>query len=1051
MLFLHHSNNLYTLLDILLQQLSTPSTAVLQAEQILVQNPGIKRWLQQQISRSSGIAANIEFPLPSRFIWEIFLSCFDDVDSLSAYDAEVLRWRLMSLFDQHAEDQRLNLLKEYLQQDETGLARFQLAERMASLFDQYLVYRADMIHRWESGQPTHSSTEAWQSYLWRLLRAQQTQPHRAELIQQLVELLSSDRLNSHQLPERLFVFGLSAMSPLYMNVLGAMGQLIDVHIFNLNPCQHYWGDIQSKKEQIKQGQSPLYENELLASLGKQGREYIDLFYDSSFDYVDNHQFVVSQPDSLLNRIKNDILQLGQQVDEFEFKDDLSIQIVSCYSELRELQVLHDRLLDMLASDETLQAHEIVVMCPDINTLAPYVEAVFAQQAEQKKIPFSISDYNVISSTPLLQAILDWLKLPTSRLTVNEILGWLELPALQRAYALDESKLETIRFWIRANHIHWGLDKDHKQSLGLGGSHLNSWRHGISRLLTAYIMNDEVELFDHQVASDCRMDNEEYRVLGQLQKLLDDLSDWSGRLGHPAGLKAWQSTINALIDNFLALDDEEEWLIKPLRDEVDSWQVQASQADFNEAVDATLIHQLLQNALSQGTAYQHYLTGGVNFCNLIPMRTLPFRVVCLIGMGDEFFPRRDIPLQLDLISSHPKKGDRSRREDDRYMFLQSLLSAQDAFYISYVGQDKKDDSSLEPSVVVSELIDHVEQSTGYRLPITKTSLQAFSRQNFERGSYDELWQITNSLIELQPFNQAIQQQSEKETCIQIEELISFYKNPARYFMQRRLNISLYEYETTIDDNETFALQPLQRHQLNKQLLDDLFDNGQVVRDKYLNSGELSAFNSGRLQFEDQHQQVSDIVRQISDHAEFTGHTYFDATIRLEHVELVGRVESYSDSGLLQFSQSKLKGSWIFSLWIQHCFLCASEQIEFSDLFYKDHNKISGFKPLSQHQAKQLLISLYEGFITGQQRILPFYVDTAFEYEKIKRNKGEEAALQKIITLWKGDDYNPFYEAEDIYRQTSLKNSACQTGHFPGEFLDLCSQFMQPLLANLRDIA
>lgn len=1059
MLFLHHSNKLQTLLDILLQLMPVSKTGraqtnVLQAEQILVQNPGMKRWLQQRISQSTGIAANIEFPLPSRFIWDIFLCYFDDVDSLSAYDAEILRWRLMTLLEQHADDRHLSILYSYLKQDETGMARFQLAAKLAALFDQYLVYRPQMIKGWEQNNGAHSPTEVWQAYLWRLLREQNAEPHRAELILRLIERLTSTHSEQDTLPERVFVFAISALSPLYMNVLGALGQLIDVHIFNLNPCQHYWGDIQSKKEQIKQGETPYTDNELLASLGKQGREYIDLFYDSPFDYIDNHQFMTLNPDTLLNRVKLDVLQLGQQASQFNVKDDQTIRIVSCYSELRELQVLQDSLLDMLVSDESLQAHEIVVMCPDINTLAPYIEAVFGQQAGHKKIPFSISDHNVLSSTPLLQAILDWIKLPTSRFSVNEVLGWLELSALQRAYALDETKLESIRFWIRSNHIHWGLDEVHKQKLGLDGSKLNTWRHGVSRLLTAYTMNDDIDLFGGQVASDCRMDNEEYRTLGQLQKLLDDLAGWSERLSYPARLHSWQTTINSMIDNLLVLDDEEEWLIKPLRDEIANWQNQATQADFNEDVDVTLIHQLLLNALSQGTTDHHYLTGGINFCNLIPMRTLPFRVVCLIGMGDEYFPRNEIPLHLDLLASHPQKGDRSRREDDRYMFLQSLLSAQDSFYVSYVGQDKKDDSSIEPSVVVTELIDHVEQSTGYRLPVIKTSLQAFSNKNFERGSYDELWQVPSNLTELQPFIQDIEQQPEKESILQLDELIAFYNNPARYFMQRRLNMSLYEYEKTIDDNETFALQPLQRYQLNKHLLDDLFDDREIIKEKYVNSGELSAFNSGLLQFEDQHRQVDDMARQISDHAEFCGRKYFDITIKLQGVELTGRVESYAETGFLQYSQSKLKGKLVFSLWIQHCFLCAGEQIGFSEFFYNDNNKnnkLSGFKLLSQCQAKQILTSLYDGFITGRQRALPFYIDTAFEYENLKYKKDEQAALQRIQTLWKGDDYNPFYEVEDIYLQTSLKNSHYSAENFPEEFFDLSTLYMQPLLDNLKDKA
>jgi exodeoxyribonuclease V gamma subunit len=727
--------------------------------------------------------------------------------------------------------------------------------------------------------------------------------------------------------------------------------------------------------------------------------------------------------------------------------------VSCYSELRELQVLHDRLLDMLDTDITLQAHDIVVMCPDINTLAPYVEAVFGQQDENKKIPFSISDNNEMSSSPLLQAILDWIRLPSSRLTANEVLSWLELPALQRRYDLDETAVETIRYWITSNHIHWGLDHTHKQKLGLadGTDSLNTWLHGISRLLTAYIMNDQVELFENRVASETVMSQADYQSLGQLQKFLDDLSIWSKRLSQVMELQQWQLHINELIDTFVKLDDEEEWLVKPLRDEVASWQQQVVQAEFDEALDGTLIHHILQNAISQGSAHHYYLSGGINFCNLIPMRTLPFKVVCLIGMGEDRFPRKEIPLQLDLISINPQKGDRSRREDDRYMFLQSLLSARDTLYISYVGQNKKDDSSIEPSVVVTELLDYIEQTMGGRIPLIKTALQAFSPKNFKQGSYSKQWQVDFEKISLKPFAQPIEI-ADLETAITIDELINFYKNPAKYFMQQRLNMSLNDYAEGIQDDEIFTLDPLQKYSLNAKLLTELFENGNVQRDRYLNSGELAELNSGVIQYEENYQQVNDDYLKVSTHTEFSGINFLDGNIKIEQVELSGRVASFSNKGLLQINQSRLKGKHIFSYWIQHCFLCALDEINFCEFYYKDQYKnvkLSGFQMVTVEQARVYLQQLIEGFNQGRNKALEFYVDTSYEYEIMLNKKNKDSAVEKIKSLWQPDDFNPFYEAEDIYLKTSLKNSPYNAENFSAEFFVNSSRYMSPLVENILE--
>ncbi|MDJ0832603.1 MAG: exodeoxyribonuclease V subunit gamma [Gammaproteobacteria bacterium] len=1047
MLHLHHSNKLTQLVEILLDQMGKQQLGVLEPEQILVQNPGIKRWLQQQISQRHALAANIEFPLPSRFIWDIFLDQFD-VEQLSAYDDEVLRWTLMQLLHEHRDDPKLKLLGPYLQQDEDGLASFQLAQKLAALFNQYLVYRPLLIEQWQQGQPAQDAVEAWQSHLWRLLRARQPQAHRAELIQRLIAGLQAGQADKNGLPRRVFVFAISAMSPLYMDVLAELGQQIDVHIFILNPCQHYWGDLEDRKQLIRQGETRVSDNELLASLGKQGRDYIDQFYERDYPCADTMAFVEIAGDSLLNRIQRQILNLEQDQQQQDFSTDRSIQITSCYSELRELQVLHDQLLSLLDQDPSLQPHDIVVMSPDINTLSPYIEAVFGEQPEHKRIPFSISDQDELASFPLFQAIVDWIGLANSRFTASELLAWLELPGVQRAYELDQDALEIIRHWITSTHIHWGYNQQHKLKLGLGDNEQNTWIQGINQLLTAYLLHEDVDIFAGQVAADSLVSNAELHALGNLHKFIDDLFHWSERLGQPLSLPQWQLQINYMLDRFLQLDDDEEWLVKTIRNQFSSWQQQGLLGGFNETISASLVQHMLTRAITESTAQHHYLSGGINFCNLIPMRTLPFSVVCLIGMGDEHFPRVEVPMQMDLIAMHPQKGDRSRREDDRYMFLQSLISAQDVFYISYVGNNKKDDSELEPSVVVAELIDHIEQTTGHIIPIRQTSLQAFSSNNYHHGSYADLW-LPNPGHQQQAFDQEIPAIA-KESNISLDELIGFYRNPIRYFMLKRLNLSLYDKSVMIDDDEPFTLDPLNRYRISHAMLDDLWQDRFISKEKYLNRGSLAQQHIGMLQFNELESRIGEIHQQINAHPGYDGSIIFQNSIDIETQLLDGRIHSYASKGLLQFTLSRLNGRQVFSWWIQHCFLCALEKIEFSEFLHRDGNgklKKIGFDLLPKAIARQQLEQLLAGYNQGSNRIWPLYPDSAFEYEKIRQQQGEDKAWSRLQSLWSGDSFARFAEAEDIYIQTSGNNA----GLFSDEFFQLSSSYMQPLLQSMVETA
>ncbi len=412
MLYLHHGNDIDLLKDELLAHLQTGNSRVFAAEQILVQNVGMKRWLQQQIADRYSIAGNIEFPLPSRFIWDLYQAQTGSAPAIDNYDRDVVRWVLFDLLSTHTSLTNQTALQAYLEQDDVGLARLQLAQKLADQFNQYQVYRPDMIMCWEQKRlRSPSADEAWQAELWQALRAALPQPHRAMLLQQMIERFEARQIDPSRLPSRLFVFALSALSPHYLQLLAALAMFIDIRVYIVNPCRHYWGDILSRKDQVRKGLPLQAENELLASLGTQGRDFIDQFYDLQIAVHEEGHFTDPGKNTVLQVLKSNLLDFTEQAWPRHQDKDSSIQVVSCYSALRELQVLHDYLLHQLNEDPKLQPHEIVVMCPDINTLAPYIDAVFGQQAAQNRIPFSVSDHDQNTVSPLLQALLEWVVLP----------------------------------------------------------------------------------------------------------------------------------------------------------------------------------------------------------------------------------------------------------------------------------------------------------------------------------------------------------------------------------------------------------------------------------------------------------------------------------------------------------------------------------------------------------------------------------------------------------------------------------------------------------------
>ena len=999
----------------------------------------MKRWLQQAVARELGIAAGLEFPLPSRFLWDLYQQQFDDPASLSSWDTVTLRWRLMRALEDIAGDPRFSVIAPYLNDDPEGMRRWQLAERLAGLFDQYQVYRPEMIEAWLNDEPPDQAHAAWQAGLMRRLNDEIGEPNRAQLLGQLVERFRAG--DGGDLPPRVSLFAISSLSRQHLEVFAALAQRTEVTLYHLNPCREFWGDIRSRRESLEQQGQAWSESELLASLGAQGREFIDLLYDVAPNAEDDHDFEIPQGDHLLAALQRQILTLEEPAEQ---NPDDSIRFVSCYSELRELQALHDQLLRLLAADESLQPHDIVVMHPQIDRIAPMIEAVFGQQPPQRRIPWSLSDHHRLETDPLLRLLIDWLGLPQSRFTASEILGWLEQPALQRRYDLNEEDIESIRFWVCELHIHWARDGRHRASMKLGSSDLYSWKRGLDRLLAAAVISDEAESFDGLPLPELLPGQDDLRRLGRLKALLDDLWQWRARLTDAARFEQWQARIGELIGTLLAPDDEDELRLQPLRELLDETAMQIGQTGFDRPLSAAWMQGFLQDGLRQQQSQHRYLSGGVTFSDLIPMRMLPFRVVCLLGMNDDDFPRREIPKQFDLIASGKRRpGDRSRRDDDRYLFLQALLSASDVFHVSWIGRDRRDDSEMEPSVVVRQLMDEIGRICGNPLPVRQEPLQAFSARNFSEGSFARSWWPDPQAEPPGRFARPLEPASEMQTAeIGLEALKRFFRNPAQYFLQQRLNMRLGIDQDQIEDDEAFELDGLQRWKLRQRQISALLQEKEPEPERFIEAGELPPGPAGRKLFDETLDECRELLQSLQDDADYSGPAPIDIDLQIDEWHVTGRIDSFAKDRLLNYSPGKANGRQLMAFWIEHCLINALRGPAQGRIYFLEGSARE--KPLvlcglDKEHALSLLKTMLDAWQQGQQMPLPFYPDSAWIYITEENKTGDDQqAWQKLLLKWEEDNY-PLREAQDDYILTAIKPDS-----LPDEELTVwASRLMQPL--------
>ncbi len=1102
---IYYSNLLETQKDILLYFMqNTPLTNPLDAETILVQSPGMEQWLNWQIAQAQGVAANINYPMPASFIWQLYRDNLPNVEEQSALQKDNLIWRLMRLLPELLPLPAFAPLRGYLQinndhdhreQDFLQLKTYQLAYKIADLFDQYLVYRPDWIRLWEGKDDTAvlaqfqqnsqkwtvfqqqiSEHLQWQACLWRAVIADIQQEnarlglasttvlHRANLHQAFLSLLAQKA--PENLPKRLFIFGISALPLAHLQTLQALSQYCDVHLFFTNGCQAYWGDVVDAKlwqkallrqrlhydknqtqqewqgkdwltaEQVENINSENSEitsydetlaqgNPLLAMWGKMGRDFLYLLTEmanaggENFHIQEIEAYVTPSDDTprtLLQQVQDSILHFAPNAPQsLQWQpNDESLTIHNCYSPMREVEALYDYLLRRFNNaDDPMFPKDVVVMVANIDAYTPYIQAVFGQN--EPHIPFAIADKSLTETDVVIANFLHLLALKESEFSAEEILAFLDVPTIRQRFGIQEDELEQIHFWVKNSGVRYGLSKEKNAAT----QNYNAWLAGLERLLLGFSLREQDGLWEGGLALD-GTDGMQEELAGKLAQFIHKLWHWQEFLTENHRIEEWQNALDTLITDFLDETQQGEvWRF--LSETFTNLREQVEKGDYQAPICAEVIAQKLNEALQiQGNNYRFTL-GKVNFCTLMPMRSVPFKVVCLLGMNDGEYPRVDVPNSFDLMQYHHQKGDRFRRDDDRYLFLEALLSAQDTLYISYVGRSIVDDSVKEPSVLVSQLLGYLvmnlspdqmrateSEKLWYSRLVREHAMNVFSAKNFQ-GDYPSF--ARNWLAMAQPtkpaeslpfldqnftensdlLEMALNQKTGTEIVIEWDRLLAFLQHPLKYFFEKQLGCYFDKQTARIAESENFALDNLSNYWLDQDLLTTMESHAspEDFWQKWTVKGVLPRGVFGELQRQENEKNVAEFMDFCNQNIPETTPAPQDISIPLSlainesttlNLRLVGYLADcvatpmgeifWQDKSLRSLDSPKR----IIQAWL--AYLCLLARSEFCEKLRPaliigktnkgfDYTQISLAEP-SADNAKALLQRYVSAFLLGQRQ-------------------------------------------------------------------------------------
>jgi exodeoxyribonuclease V gamma subunit len=1116
MLHLHFANRYEDLRDLLIAKLGGPRDDVFTPDQVIVPSAAVRRALTLALADREGVCANVEFMFLARWLWRQVARVVPGVAAESPFDPAALAWRVYGAFSDADFVAAQPRLAGYLQRaGADDVMRYELAVRTAALLEQYVTYRTDWLAQWQGGRhialpetgDAAQADERWQAALWqRIARELELDAvHPAVLMIQALERGGAGLARSSGLPKSVHVFALTAMPPLHIQALQALGRWIDVHVYVINPCAEYWFEVIAPKRLSHlaasgrdQGQE--VGNRLLAAWGRQTQSHIDLLVEAGGDGIeDDARFEPNLDNTLLAQLQNAILEL-RDLDPGSVQlapDDRSIEVHQCHSLTRELEVLHDHLLGLFAAGEGLRPCDVLVVTPDLEAAAPLIEAVFGTAPQALRIPFTITGRARTKSNAPVRELLALLGLAGSRCPATAVYGLLQQPLVARRFDLDDAALEQVHDWMLAAGIHWGLDGEHVHSLGLPGAGRHSFGDGLDRLFLGYALPDGIgePLGDMLARGDA--EGSAAVALGAFWRYVAALQDLRSEFAQPKKPAEWAGVLNAAIDTFMDPAGEELDDLAELHGAIAELAQAMERGGLDQSVPAGVVRKGLETVLDD-PARGGVPGGSVTFASMSSLRSLPYPVVCAIGLNDGAFPTADRPAEFDLMAVQPRRGDRQRRADQRNLFLDLLLAARRSLYFSYTGRSVRDNASLPPSVLVAELLDvlvpavapqpdapeSLAQARARLLvahPLQPFSAQAFDVEGDPRlRSFDaELAQALRRSLAAPPPPDAAEvarqddadADVENETEIEdedavaepmrpfftaplaapdpqwrevtLEQLVEFFRNPARYLLRRRMGISLPRGEDALEDDETFLPDVPSRSALGRRLLPLLLAEEQhdaaAVRRLAAAGTELPEGALGAVVLDRELETIlrfADEVRQATAAPVLPPH---QAQVPIDVDGEPWRVQAgFADlrpQGLVRWRYDGERARDVLEAWIAHLVLCADAPPGIRPATeWLSLGQPRRFEPKAD--AREQLAALVRLYRRGLCEPLPFFPKTAWAYVS------EGRSTFKAKSKWSVTKDTPFGEGSDAAYQLAFRGLADPLADT--DFYQLAVDIFQPVL-------
>ncbi len=983
------SNSLNVLVRRLCDEISDEQFGVFQPVYIVTQTDGMNNWLNYEIANHLGIAANIKFIKPNELVQKMYYSAA--LISEIATTRETITWHIFRVLGQRAFIDNFPAIAAYYIAEnlDEAVKRIALAQKIADLFDQYIVYRPEMIRNWNN--ENFNQEEDWQYFLWNAIKPF-IGKNKIELVDELSEAINNPDFKN-RIKKRfpaVYFFGISIITSYHLHALTVISDAINISFLMVNPAPgSYWFEdrnekylafLQAKNKTIL----PVEGNSLLLNWGKLIQNTFLLLFknDDIINVYDELEVDVPKGNSLLKQLQLQIME-NNVTESKTFTQEMildnSIHINSCFTILREVESLYNFIIHQLHfKKEQILPAEMLVMTTDINLYTPYIRAVF--DAAPTKFYYNIADQSMASDDGISAVLNELLQLREKTFTSERIARLLDFSMIRNNFKVFD--IELIRHVIASANIRFGIDNEIDDE-----TFLVSWEYGLKRIMYGIAIADE-SIYeaepDHQKFFPVNL--VEGATREQVISFVHFVKGliWMLRERRlKRSVANWIVHLKEITRFFFANDTSDTQEERSLLEEkLNAYDGMIS--GFDEPIEFDVFVHNFSTEIEPLSSEKKFIAGGITFCSMIPMRSIPFKFVAMLGMNNNAFPRTDRTVSFDLMQLHKKRGDRNLKQSDRHLFLETLTAAQQYFYISYIGQDVGSNKTLPASIVVDELLSYISKriQTGVDVNQMLTEQPLHSHSNRYANGQAFLYQYLGSddrslqnfiLNEVEPIT--------FPTKISLQDFSRALNHPVQYYYNKVLTIYFSNTEIALPEAEPFNIDKLIEWYLSSSILSDQNpDVGSWIGEEKM-KGNLPLGNAGVYKANNVLNTVGEVLQLISNLKGNNQEARIDLELKLEKLTITGSLQNCYGNKNIAVCLSKNEWKYLVQAYIYYL-VGNSEGIELEYYFAsKAKARISKFHEMDRHTARAKLLELEKLYWNCIERIMPFSTSMKFDEKKL----------------------------------------------------------------------